>query len=144
MLDQGVQTVYLSGGRQAAERLVRLSRWWVEEGLKALAVTGHATSAHTGDLQAREPAHAPQRAQTLDSARLQLGAAAVLTPTRVCELLPLGETTVMGWLRARGLIRKVAGADVVLWGDVLEAIRDHGLARPAPAPRGATLRRAAL
>lgn len=56
--------------------------------------------------------------------RLQLGGAAVLSPTRAAELLPVRESDALRWLRERGLVRAVAGlGDVVVWGDVVEAIR---------------------
>lgn len=89
---------------------------------------------------------ATAKATPLDAARLQLGAAAVLTPTRACELLPMGETAAMLWLRRNDLIRRVGAADVVIWGDVLEAIKSDPPERPkrrqhdAPTP----LRRASL
>jgi hypothetical protein len=82
--------------------------------------------------------------------RLQLGGAAVLSPTRAAELLPGRETDAQRWLRDRGLVRHVDGlGEVVVWGDVLAAITAPSAApvaaEPANGPRvGQTFRRAKL
>ena len=77
--------------------------------------------------------------------RLHLGEAAVLTPTKAAELLPVREADALRWLRARGLVRRVPGlGEVVVWGDVVAAIRAGELVAVATAPLTATLPRARL
>jgi hypothetical protein len=76
--------------------------------------------------------------------RLSLGAAAVFSPSRAAELLGGREAEVLEWLRVRRLIRKIPGLDreVVIWGEVLEAIRMPDLDQPAPErPRGSLPRK---
>jgi hypothetical protein len=76
--------------------------------------------------------------------RLALGHAAVLSPSRAAELLPWRESEAIEWLRSRGLVRRVhdLGRDVVIWGEVIEALRTPAPDRPAP--RGTSLRRSKL
>lgn len=57
------------------------------------------------------------------AARLTLGAAAVLPVAQAVQLMPLGDARARRWLRSRGLVRDLDGAEVVIWGDVLEALR---------------------
>jgi hypothetical protein len=60
-------------------------------------------------------------------ARRELGPAAVLRETEAAALLPCGDSVARGWLRDQGLVRhhRVLGR-IVVWGDVLEAIRRDG------------------
>lgn len=63
-------------------------------------------------------------AVTRSAERLQLGAAAVLSPSRAAELLPVREADGIRWLRERELVRRVPGlGEVVVWGEVLDLIR---------------------
>jgi len=55
--------------------------------------------------------------------RLQLGAAAVLSPSHAAELLPWREGVAMAWLREQGLILTLPLGEVVVWGDVIERLR---------------------
>ena len=70
--------------------------------------------------------------------RLQLGAAAVLSPSAAAELLPWGESRAAAWLEEQGLIRTVPGMGrVVIWGEALAAIKTPIAAPVEPAaPRG--------
>ena len=76
---------------------------------------------------------------TLSERRLELGSAAVLSPSAAAELLPWGESRSMAWLEDQALIRTVPGMGrVVIWGEALAAIKTPVIA-PAPvaaAPRG--------
>lgn len=58
--------------------------------------------------------------------RLLLGAAACLPLAEAAGLLPLADREALAWLRERGLVRHLAGRPVVLWLDVIEAIRAEG------------------
>lgn len=87
----------------------------------------------------------------LTSQRLALGAAAVLPVRDAARLLPGREADNRKWLAARGLVieRPSGGGPVVVWGDVIKALREQAPDRPArrrrrrddPAP---SLRRADL
>lgn len=68
--------------------------------------------------------------------RLQLGAAAVLSPSRAAELLPWREGVAMAWLREQGLILTLPLGEVVVWGDVIERLRS-GAEPPKRKPRRA-------
>lgn len=65
-------------------------------------------------------------------ARRQLGVAAVVSVAEAATLLPVRDATARAWLRRRGLIRSVPHlGEVVVWGDVLDAVRqDQGEAKP--------------
>lgn len=76
-------------------------------------------------------------------ARRQLGEAAVLTPAQAAQLLPWDDASAGEWLRRRGLVRRVDGREVVIWGDVLEAIRSGGQ-DASPPPARTVLRRGKL
>ena len=77
--------------------------------------------------------------------RLKLGEASILKPTVAAELLPVRESTGMEWLRSRSLIRRVAGlGEVVIWGDVIKAIRDDAGGTVVAATNTRPLKRAAL
>lgn len=78
--------------------------------------------------------------------RLSLGAAAVFSPTRAAELLGGRESEALDWLRARNLIIRPPGLDreVVIWGDVLEALRTPEPAPAEPPRQRGTLRRKSL
>lgn len=78
--------------------------------------------------------------------RLLLGSAAILTPRQAAEMLPVADADALDWLEQHGLIRYMAGRKVVVWGDVVEAIRaadPRTIARPPSQSRG-TLKRVKL
>ncbi len=86
----------------------------------------------------------------LTATRAGLGAAAVLSPTVAAQLLPFRGDRGLEWLREEGLILEVRGLGrLVIWGDVVEALRAAArgpgidLVRPQ-SPRRATLRRVSL
>lgn len=54
-----------------------------------------------------------------------MGPAAVLPVAEAAALLPLGDTDARDWLTSRGLVLALRGREVVIWGDVLDAIRQH-------------------
>lgn len=55
--------------------------------------------------------------------RLAQGAAAVMSPSAAARLLPIDDREALSWLQDRGLVRQLLGRPVVVWFDVLEAIR---------------------
>lgn len=55
--------------------------------------------------------------------RLALGSAAVVSPATAARWLPMSRSDARRWLDARSLVRDLAGRPVVVWGDVLDAIR---------------------
>ena len=83
-----------------------------------------------------------------DAERLAQGAGAVYPLGRAAELLPMDDKEAMSWLRQSGLVRLVAGREMVVWQDVLDRVRDANpdderkpvRGRPAPS----TLRRSSL
>ncbi len=83
--------------------------------------------------------------------RLAQGAAAVLSEAQAVALLPMNDGEARRWLRRSGLVRKLEGRRVVVWGSVPEAIKsgDDGptaSARPRvkPTEPSPILRRAKL
>jgi hypothetical protein len=56
--------------------------------------------------------------------RMTLGSAAVLSLSTAARLLPVRDADARMWLRARGLVRHLEGREVVIWGDVLDALED--------------------
>lgn len=62
-----------------------------------------------------------------DQDRLTQGGAAVLSVRRAAELLPIGDAAGRAWLRREGLVRRLEGADVVVWADVLDRVRSGAL-----------------
>ncbi len=70
-----------------------------------------------------------------------LTAATVLSVTDAARALPFRAVVARAWLRDRDLVRDVPGLGrVVVWGDVLEALRlaTEAPPPPPPAPRLAT------
>lgn len=69
--------------------------------------------------------------------RLSLGMGAVLTPQAAAELLPWRDRDARAWLHRAGIVREVDGHHVVIWADVVEALRaaDERRKEPPPAPR---------
>lgn len=67
--------------------------------------------------------------------RLRLGGAAVLSVSYAAEMLPVRDGDGRAWLRARGLVRQLNGEDVVVWGDVLDALRGDQAAPRVRAPK---------
>jgi len=61
--------------------------------------------------------------------RLLLGAAWVGSPSEAAALAPGADHKAMQYFREHGLIRTLGGKPVVIWGDVLDAIRKGELAR---------------
>lgn len=57
-----------------------------------------------------------------DQERLLLGAAAILSPTRAAELLPMREADGIRWLREQHLIHDLHGKEVVVWQEVIDRI----------------------
>lgn len=79
--------------------------------------------------------------------RLRLGVGAVLTVNEAAALLPIGDRDARAWLRDRGLVRSLAGRDVVRWLDVLDALgagEEPAVEPPRPAPRAERLPRVRL
>ena len=62
--------------------------------------------------------------------RLLQGAGAVFSRSQAAALLPVADSTAFHWLTGQGLVRFLAGKPVVIWGDVLDALRE-----PSPKPR---------
>ena len=80
-----------------------------------------------------------------NTARLQLGEAAVFSFNKAAELLPWADGEARKWLEDRGLVRHVSGRPVVVWRHVLEALGDPPSAPlPSPAPKRAPLPRVKL
>lgn len=52
-----------------------------------------------------------------------LGLGDVLTLEEACAALRVRESVARAWLRDRGLVVHVAGRDLVVWADVLDALR---------------------
>jgi hypothetical protein len=77
--------------------------------------------------------------------RLALGEAALLSPSQAARMIGGNEAETMEWLRSRGLVRTIPGLGrkVVIWGEVLEAIRQPEAA-PEPQRGRGSLRRARL
>lgn len=73
------------------------------------------------------------------SARLALGAAAILSVADAVRLLPVRDGDARAWLAERGLIRDLRGASVVVWGDVVAALQSEE--RSAPPDSEVGLRR---
>lgn len=48
----------------------------------------------------------------------------VVRPTTAAEQLPMRLGDALEWLREAGVIRRVRGREVVIWGDVLKKIRE--------------------
>ena len=75
--------------------------------------------------------------------RLALGDAAILPIAQAVALMPMSDHDARRWLRGRGLVLDLDGRSVVVWADVLDALR--GRERdPQPSPRVAGLVRANL
>lgn len=56
-------------------------------------------------------------------ARRAMGVAAVLTVSQAAALLPATDAEADRWLREHGLVRRWLEREVVIWGEVLDAIR---------------------
>ncbi len=83
--------------------------------------------------------------------RRELGDAAVLSESDAAALLPFRRADAVRWLRAQDLVRDVpALGRLVIWGDVLERLREatSGASRPArsalPPPSTGRLPRSGL
>lgn len=77
--------------------------------------------------------------------RLALGTGAIFTVGTAAALLPLDDGQARRWLRERDLVRHLLGRPVVVWSDVLDALRDdHGAVESSPAPVSRAYRRRRL
>lgn len=81
-----------------------------------------------------------KRGPSRPAARLAMGANAVLSLAQAVDLLPLDRVKARQWLKDRNLVRTLAEHEVVIWGDVLDALR-AGSEVPAPARSTTTFRR---
>ncbi len=64
--------------------------------------------------------------------RLLQGPGAVYTIATAAALLPVSDQEARVWLREQGLIRELSGRCVVIWSEVLDALRDGGPDSPQP------------
>jgi hypothetical protein len=55
--------------------------------------------------------------------RIALGAAAVVTVREAVKRLPISDCDAEAFIRERQLVRSLRGREVVIWGDVLDALR---------------------
>lgn len=69
-----------------------------------------------------------------------MGANAVLSLAQAVDLLPLDRVKARQWLKDRQIVRTLAEHEVVIWGDVLDALR-AGSEVTAPARSTTTFRR---
>jgi len=71
--------------------------------------------------------------------RLLQGPGAVFSLAKATELLPMGDQQALGWLVNEGLVHQLDGRGVVVWGEVVDRIRESppNAAKPTtpPAPR---------
>ena len=74
--------------------------------------------------------------------RLALGSGAVFSVAQAAGLLPIHDRDARRWIRDRGLVRHLAGREVVIWGDLLDAVRSGDDVQPVerPAPGKGLLR----
>jgi len=57
--------------------------------------------------------------------RISLGSAAVLPLTVAAALLPVADCKARRWIRERGLVRNLVGKEVVVWVDIVDALREE-------------------
>lgn len=69
-----------------------------------------------------------------------MGANAVLSLAQAVDLLPLDRVKARQWLKDRQIVRTLAEHEVVIWGDVLDALR-AGSEVTAPVKSTTTFRR---
>lgn len=81
-----------------------------------------------------------KRGPSRPAARLAMGANAVLSLAQAVDLLPLDRIKARQWLKDRQIVRTLAEHEVVIWGDVLDALR-AGSEVAAPARSTTTFRR---
>ncbi len=62
-------------------------------------------------------------AKSASELRAELGEAAIYSPTDAARRMPMRLADALDLLRREGLIRRRAGVQVVIWGDVLEFFR---------------------
>lgn len=60
--------------------------------------------------------------------RLALGHAAVFSLMHAAELLPIADKEARAWLRRQGLVRRLLGKEVVIWGEVVDRLREASAA----------------
>ena len=84
-------------------------------------------------------------------ARRELGMGAVISLYQAAQLLPLPDEEAVELLRREGVVLRVRGREIVVWADVVEALRrvgqappDQAQARAATVPRGGRLQRGRL
>lgn len=61
------------------------------------------------------------------SVRRPLQPTSVLSTAQAVRALPWREADARAWLRREGLVHRVDGRDVVIWGDVLDRIRQDSM-----------------
>jgi hypothetical protein len=65
--------------------------------------------------------------------RLTLGTGAVLTHNEAARLLPMADRDARSWLASAGLVVDLDGRSLVVWADVLAALRTRsGATAPSP------------
>jgi hypothetical protein len=60
--------------------------------------------------------------------RLHLGGAAVLSVAEAAEQLPMPDDEAVAWLEGQGIVVRLVGRRVVIWGDVLNRVRESSAA----------------
>ena len=72
-----------------------------------------------------------------DNQRLTLGRAAVLSLSNAASLLPMRNAEARAAIRRARIVRQLEGREVVVWGDVLDALLPSppGCPSPLPTPR---------
>ncbi len=58
--------------------------------------------------------------------RLAQGNAAVFSVSAAAALLPMKDLRAMVWLQESGLVKDLCGKPVVIWGDVVSALKKEG------------------
>ncbi len=64
--------------------------------------------------------------------RLLQGPGAVFSLARATELLPMGDQQALSWLVNEGLVHQLDGRSVVVWGEVMDRIREQPPSQPKP------------
>lgn len=68
----------------------------------------------------------------------------VLRVSEAARALPIRTADALGWLRSRGLVHDLLGREVVIWADVLVALREGVPAAPPPTTRPRLARSSSL
>lgn len=67
-------------------------------------------------------------AKGLDEIRRALGRDEVLTLSQAALRLPMDACAAIRWFKSEGLVRKLDGRNVIIWGDVLDKLQGGGSA----------------